>query len=238
MNKAPLHSCVGIDGCKNGWIAVSSPVSSLNKSKACYYKNLWELKRDFCNKSVVIIDMPIGLEVDRPNRLCDVEARKFLGTRSSTIFSPPCQAAIIAKSYEEAKDVNLKKTGKSISKQSWFISKKILETKNFVENQNEISLNEGHPECSFAEYAGSPIQENKKSPRGVLKRLKILTELRFNLPELAEMLSTKVEFCVDDLFDAAILCWTANRVYHQENRTFPVDQCINRKKTFNATIKI
>ena len=221
MKKNHLAYCIGVDGCKDGWIAVYCPVLNFSNAKANHYKTLSHLKNNFAKDSIVIIDMPIGLEVHKPNRSCDIEARNFLGKRSSTIFSPPCRDALNSKSYDEAKIINLKKTGKSISKQSWFLSSKILETKNFIETQSVLDIKEGHPECSFAECAGAPILDSKKSLHGIIKRLDILQKLNFNPSKLVEELSKKTQVKIDDLFDAAILCWTASRYASGDSKTLP-----------------
>ena len=221
MNKSPPTYCVGIDGCKDGWVVVYCPISSFDKAKVKHYEKLSQLDNYFNRPSVIIIDIPIGLETNKPNRSCDTAARKFLGRRSSTIFSPPCQDAIFSRDYEEAKTINMQKTGKSISKQSWFLSNKILEAKNLIESNRDIILKEGHPECSFAQYAGAPISDNKKRIRGIFKRLDILNKLNFNLQKLVEMLPENASLKIDDLFDAAILCWTASRYINGESRTLP-----------------
>ena len=238
MKKNLPTYCVGIDGCKDGWVVVHSPVSSFNKAKAQHYKTLSQLKNDFDSNSIFIIDMPIGLEVDKPNRSCDVEARKFLGHRRSTIFSPPCRDAINSKTYQEAKAININKTNKSISKQSWFLTKKILETQRFLDEISGLDLKEGHPECSFAEYAGIPIAEGKKKMHGIFKRLEILTELNFNVVKLVEMLPSRASIDVDDLLDAAILCWTANRFFYGENKTFPKLKRQNKHAKYEPFITV
>ena len=238
MKKNLPQYCVGIDGCKDGWVVVYCPALTFKKAKCQHYRKLSQLKSDFASDSIIVIDMPIGLEVNRPNRSCDIEARKFLGHRSSTVFSPPCQDAIFAKNYEEAKAINLHKTGKSISKQSWFLTKKILETKSFIEDEGTHNLMEGHPECSFTEYAGTPILENKKGMRGMFKRLDILTKLSFNLPKLVEMLPKSVGVEINDLFDATILCWTANRIFNGESKTFPRSETTNELSTNKFFINV
>ena len=219
MLKTLPNNCVGIDGCKDGWVVVSCKQSSFGDAKAHHYKKLSQLSDNFSNSSVIIVDIPIGLETTNSNRACDVEARKFLGKRSSTVFSPPCLDAIFCTSYNDAKAINISNTGKSISKQSWFLSKKILEAKEFSENQ--FNLKEGHPECSFAEYLGKPLFDNKKSIRGLFKRAHILEQLGFKIPILAEMLPEKTAIVADDLLDAAILCWTASKFYNGKSKKFP-----------------
>ena len=219
MGNPVISNCIGVDGCKDGWVVVSCPDSSFGEAKAQHYGKLSQLSEHFLKTSIVIIDIPIGLSATEPNRKCDVEARKFLGARSSTIFSPPCLAAIFSENYNDAKVVNLSNTGKSISKQSWFLSKKILEAKQFSETQ--FNLKEGHPECSFADFLGEPLIDKKKSMRGLFKRAQILEKLGFKIPILADMLPEKAAIGADDLLDAAILCWTANKFYNGKNKKFP-----------------
>ena len=123
MKKTNTLYCIGIDGCKDGWIAVYCPALAFERAKVVHYQTLYQLQDDFSENSIIVIDIPIGLERHKANRSCDIEARKLLRQRSSTVFSPPCRDAIYSNTYEEAKKINIQKTGKSISKQSWFISK-------------------------------------------------------------------------------------------------------------------
>ena len=49
----------------------------------------------------------------------------------------------------------------------------------------------------------------------------IPSELNFNLPHLVEMLPKNTKIGIDDLLDATILCWTANRFYKGVGQTLP-----------------
>lgn len=227
MRKIWPINCVGIDGCKDGWVVVSCSNSSFGTATAEHFKELSQLSEKISKDSIVIIDIPIGLEENIPNRACDIEARKFLGKRSSTIFSPPCIDALSCRSYNEAKTVNFSKTGKSISKQSWFLSKKILEARKFSEDH--FNLKEGHPECSFADFLGKPLYDKKKSMRGLFKRAHILEKLGFKIPLLAEMLPEKNNVEADDLLDASILCWAASKFYNGENKRFPESEILGKR---------
>jgi predicted RNase H-like nuclease len=127
--------------------------------------------------------------------------------------------AIFCENYNQAQAINLTNTGKSISKQSWFLSKKILEAREFSEKS--VKLKEGHPECSFAEFEGKPLIDKKKSTRGLFKRIHILEQLGFRPPLLAEMLPESTAIGADDLVDATILCWVASKFYNGESKKFP-----------------
>ena len=52
------------------------------------------------------------------------------------------------------------------------------------------------------------------------------------------MLPKNVGVGIDDLFDAAILCWTANRIFNGRNRTFPSLKVTNRLSTEKSFINV
>ena len=204
--------CLGVDGCVGGWLVVCVENGDFEDAQAFFLPNLLEL-RTFASSfdTEIVIDIPIGLENDKPSRICDIKGRKYLGVRSSTIFSPPCKDSLLAEDYTSAQNINLKRTGVSISKQSWFLSSKILEAQEEV--LNGIELKEGHPECSFAAFLGNiPIKDKKKSLKGIIKRVKCVTEIGFQLDKLTLSLPDRLSAKIDDLLDAAILSWTATRI--------------------------
>ena len=217
--KTIKHCCVGIDGCKNGWIAISSYPFSFENAKVSYINDLNRLDFLFPNSSTFLIDIPIGLKNDRGPRLCDVYAKKFLGLRKNSIFIPPCKDALLANSYEDANRTNKSKTGKGLSKQAWFLSKKIKEAENQVKAGTH--LKEGHPECSFTALMGSSPKASKKTLKGLFERINALTKLGFNLCYLADQVSSSIDASADDLLDAAILCWSASRLATGQGKTIP-----------------
>ena len=217
--KTTNQCCVGIDGCKSGWIAISSYPFFFKKAKVNYINDLKDLKLLFPDSSIFLIDIPIGLKNTRKSRLCDLHARKFLGLRKSSIFIPPCKDALLKDSYEEANETNKFKTGKGLSKQAWFLSKKIKEAERQIKSGTQ--LKEGHPECSFTTLMGSSPRASKKTLKGLFERINALTKLGFNLCDLAYQLSTPVDAAADDLLDAAALCWSASRLATGQGKTIP-----------------
>ena len=73
----------------------------------------------------IFIDIPIGLSSENFKRNIEEIMRKYLPKRGSTIFTPACRKAVYAENYDEAKANNKKILGKSLSIQSFNISKKI-----------------------------------------------------------------------------------------------------------------
>ena len=78
---------IGVDGCAGGWIAA---LRRDGRGEVDYQRvaRLEELFAGTSTPSVVAVDMPIGL-LERGARQCDVEARRLLGVRRSSVFTPP-----------------------------------------------------------------------------------------------------------------------------------------------------
>ena len=97
----------------------------------------------------------------------------------SSIFTVPCRAAIYADSYQEACEVNERKTGKKISKQIWNIVPKIREVDRCLRVRPELCRHvfESHPEVCFSVIKGGRLAYSKKKPEGVEERLKLLEKL-------------------------------------------------------------
>src|SRR5215471_17084563 len=105
-NTAPIglfamsnQTLVGVDGCPSGWIVVAESDDGLN---ACVYPDWMSVMRDHGRGSLIAVDIPIGLPA-RGARLCDIEARRYLGgPRGSSVFPTPVRECLIPGSYEEA----------------------------------------------------------------------------------------------------------------------------------------
>lgn len=87
----PDPQVVGIDGTRSGWVAVV-----LQGGAVAGIKNLTtiaECSERFPHAGLIAVDMPIGYPVDGP-RLADVEARRWVGPRASSIF-PACHPDLL-----------------------------------------------------------------------------------------------------------------------------------------------
>lgn len=144
-------------------------------------RNLTGLTKFLSGNERVLVDMPVGLlssgQIFAGNRPCDVDARKLLGRKHSSIFNPPCIEALQEKSYQQASATNFGILGKKLSKQSWNIVPKIREINAFL-HLNPLWRNkllEAHPELSFQKLNGdTPLQFSKKSSEGITERINIL----------------------------------------------------------------
>lgn len=203
----------GVDGCSAGWVAFKVELSSLTTSVETVDLTLWLTERP-PNLAVLCIDIPIGL-LDHP-RACDIEARKLLGRpRRSSVFPPPCRAALLGRDHASASDINERATSKRLTLQTWCISGKIEQVDDIITPQKQSWAFEVHPEVSFWALAGQhAMKHRKKRTDGVKERLKLL---RREFPEIERHLMNRPpDVGKDDLLDAAVAAWTAQRVHNRQ----------------------
>jgi predicted RNase H-like nuclease len=170
--------------------------------------------------AVIAVDMPIGLlSVATPGgRSCEILARRILGARSSSVFSAPTRAALVAfragTGYQATSTANRGGVASApgISRQTFAILPKIDEVDLALVAATQSTVREVHPELSFAEAnGGTPIMHSKKTAAGRTARAALLNRLGFVSP--LQLLGTKLpkDVKADDLLDACIACWTAER---------------------------
>ena len=154
---------VGVDGCRGGW------TTSAAEEPVVVFRTFDEILKKHKRK-VILVDLPVGLP--ETTRDLDRSARKKFDVQPSSIFSVPCRAAIYADSYQEACEVNERKTGKKISKQIWNIAPKIREVDRCLRVRPELCryVFESHPEICFSVIKGDRLTYSKKKPEGAEER--------------------------------------------------------------------
>ena len=145
----------GIDGCRAGWVLVTTPVAGDGASQVDVVRDLAEVVSDLDSGQLVAvaIDVPIGLPVSGP-RPCDVEARRLIGPRRSSVFPAPSRAVLEAETYAEALAMSRAISGKGLSKQLFGIIPKIREVDRLLTCERQRSIVETHPEVCFADIGG------------------------------------------------------------------------------------
>ncbi len=131
----------GIDGCRAGWVLVTVPVTldaaTVSGELPSFdpgtvgvrlVRRLEELGEDLDSGrlAAAAIDIPVGLPSCGP-RAADVEARRLLGSRRSSVFPAPARCVLGARTYEEACARSRAACGKAISRQLFNILPKIEE---------------------------------------------------------------------------------------------------------------
>jgi len=172
-------SSIGIDGCKNGWLAVNVTPDGFDVET---FNNIEEICAKYQEFDCMIIDMPIGLpeSVEEAELRPEAAARKRLLHRSPCIFNTPCRQSLFAENYSEASKINSAHLGKGLSKQSFAIMNKILELDNFLKQTPDYTnkIKESHPEVCFAMLnpTRNPINEAKNTAEGNKNRIKIMQQ--------------------------------------------------------------
>jgi predicted RNase H-like nuclease len=160
---------------------------------------------------LVAVDMPMGL-ADRERRRCDMEARRLLGPRRSSVFPTPVRAVLGCETYAEALAVSRAVCGRGLSKQAWFLVPKIRELDGLVRDLPAGVLSEVHPELAFAALAGGPLADPKRTAPGRAARLAALAPVIADLDALAARRLPGA--APDDVLDACALAWSARRLAH------------------------
>lgn len=190
----------GVDMASGGWAVVVLEGQRVAEAFRC------ETFADalLVDAEVIAVDVPIGLP-ERGPRPADLEARRFAGSRASSVFPTPPRAVLEAEDYAEARRVALELTGKSVSAQTYALGRRILEVDAHAATDERVI--EVHPEVSFAELARRPLS-SKHRLGGLVERRQLLVEAGIDVPEAARRIAEP------DLLDATIAAWTAARYAH------------------------
>ena len=216
---------IGVDGCKAGWLVVTSEdnLASLQFQIVGDLGNVLDGLDE--SNARVVIDVPIGLPPDGP-RVCDLQARRYLKKpRNSSVFPAPCRATLAAHTYGEACDLNSRASGKKVSQQMFHILDKIRDIDLFVTRDRQRWFREGHPELIFAVLSGNEqgLTHYKKTPEGEQERLAILEHFvpAFDVDDVRMQLGRGAA-ARDDIIDAAACLVTARRLASGDAMVLPV----------------
>lgn len=194
MSRAVRPAAVGVDGCPGGWLVASREGLALVASFADVLAT---------HAGAVAVDMPIGLPATW-GRSCDAAARRFLSPRGSTIFPTPPRALLDATTYEDASARSRRSFGKGLTKQTFHLFAKIRDVDAAMSPSLEHRAAEAHPECAFLALCGSHLPP-KRTAEGRAARLAALEPLFGPIP--LGIRGAKP----DDVLDAYVLVWTAER---------------------------
>lgn len=222
LDSAPFY---GVDACRAGWFFVGIDREMMFHFDAL--DNFNDIARLFARAELVLVDIPIGLRSEGPEeRRCDLEARRLLGPRRSSVFPAPSRPALDEASHERASTANRETTGRGLSAQSWGIVAKIREVDEFMRRENPGPLvREMHPEVAFWALNGrQPMKHAKKSGLGFTERLYVLARHFRHAPlclELARDEFRQKDVADDDILDAMVGAVTA--LQHPGLATVPAE---------------
>ena len=230
-----MRSVIGVDGCKKGWCAVIKDLDSGCKFQL--FKSISDIYNLAPSPLVITLDMPIGLldSAVKGGRSCEQTARDLLGSpRKNSVFSSPVRGAIEkASSYSDACSINRESSPDNIgiSQQAYGIFPKLREVDLFITPEKQSIIKEIHPELCFYELNERVAMKYSKSTyEGVSARKKLLETVGFGplINEYIERGATS-SFKMDDLLDACVACWTAERIYGGKAIASPEQSILDSK---------
>nr|WP_084861713.1 DUF429 domain-containing protein [Salibaculum halophilum] len=170
----------GIDGCRDGWVAVTVESGAFAAATCRHGADLRQMLSGLA-ADMAIIDIPIGLSSGPAGRSVEKAMRDLLRGKASSVFNAPCRQALDAASYEEASRRNAEVLDVGLSRQTYGIMPKIAEADRTIAGFGQDRVREGHPEVSFCVADGLPIVANKSTAKGMLWRAGVLQRLGFDL---------------------------------------------------------
>jgi predicted RNase H-like nuclease len=195
----------GVDGCREGWVAVL--LEARRFARAELAAGFADLLPHLAGAEVIAVDIPIGLPGGPDPRLADVEAKKLLGKKASSVFTTPPRAVLEASTYSEANRLSKHRFERGISAQSYALRTKIFEVDAAAANDDRIF--EVHPELSFTAMNGAPVTWSKKIWNGMATRLRLLDAAGITVPSDLDHAGA---IPPDDVLDAAAAAWSALRI--------------------------
>jgi predicted RNase H-like nuclease len=187
----------GVDGCRAGWVVATARVDGSGPTHVEVVATIAEVIGRALDGTLaaVGVDMPIGLPFEGP-RVCDVEARRRLGPRRSSVFPTPPRAVVVG--------CETWRPGLGLNKQTFNLLAKMREVDAVMTPALQDRMVEVHPELCFATMAGAPMVHPKRSAPGQAERA---LALRMKDPP-HRLPGTQV----DDVLDARAVLWTARRL--------------------------
>jgi len=199
----------GADGCRTGWV-----VCRRDADGALDIRVVKTLAEACEGLSILAVDMPIGfVDVPRPPRACEAEARKLLPGKASSVFPTPCRSVLACTTHAEA-NATSKALGIGINQQTFHLFPKMREVDALLRGSAKLRrvVFEAHPELAFARMnGGKPVLSKKRQPEGYAERLKLLARHGFRTK--VNRLSGAAR---DDILDAIAVCRTATLIARGE----------------------
>lgn len=213
---------VGVDGCRFGWICAEYRPEE-QQFAFTQHADFSLLIRSYSCAAVIAVDMPIGLTENMQPRQCDIEARKLIGPRRSSIFPAPDRRLLASLSYASANELSRDLCGKGLTRQSFAIFNKIAEVDRILSPELQSRVFEVHPEVCFWAAASRHLRCPKRKSEGYNERRSILEGIfpGVDIPTRTAAAKLLVRVGPDDVLDAMIAAWSAWRLAQGLSASLP-----------------
>ena len=195
---------VGLDGFRNGWVAVE--IAGRRHTISFLHDIAELLSRPFARAA---IDIPIGLP-EAGDRACDLAARTLLRPHAPRVFTGARRGVWTHRSQAEANRVLKARGEKMVSVQLWNLGPKIMQVDAVMAPRLQRRILEAHPELVFWRLNGHRPLPAKTEEGGIALRRKLL--LKAGFAELDEWLAvTRIGTGakIDDVLDACAVALAA-----------------------------
>lgn len=223
----------GVDGCPAGWISVIHPAGAAHAAELKFFPRFADVLDHEPQIRIIAVDIPIGLSkiATTGGRNADRLARANLGDRQSAVFSVPSRAAVACQDYREACDAALQTSDppRKVSKQTFNLFPKIREVDNLMSPELQNRVFECHPEVAFWALNGeAPLELAKKvksrpNPPGLEYRVRLLSRTGYLEELLTDSPFPTSKVGPDDMLDACVAAWSAERILAGTARCFPAE---------------
>lgn len=217
-----MANVAGVDGTPGGWAVVLSEGGRLSVRKIAALSDIVDAGAKL---DIVAVDVPIGLRdaYQTGGRACDIEARKQLRKRASSVFPAPVRPVLDASWWEDGCSRSRASAphGKAISKQAFAILPKIREVDHLLRSRPELRdvIREVHPELCFCELEGQPMVLSKRKRQGREHRKQALRRCFPDLDVILKAGHEQEHLPIVDILDAAVACWSALRLAEGRGRS-------------------
>lgn len=212
----------GADGCKGGWLLVhATGIGGLVSHDVC--SDATTLISRTAPDGILAIDIPIGIS-DRDRRQADVEAKREIGARRSSVFWSPVRAALGAATHAEANARNRAASGLGLSAQAFHIMQRIADVDAALRADARAAerVHEVHPEVCFTVMnGGRPMGHPKKRAEGHAERAALIATRFPGAFETIRAAYRAKQVASDDILDALVALWTAARIRDGMARALP-----------------
>jgi len=215
----------GVDGCPAGWLVVFRSLVDDDHS-ACIVESIETVMNSSKAPCVVAVDIPIGFPTISVTGGCaaEREARASLGQpRGSSVFPRPSRKTLKATTFPEACDIEFDNSNpqKRMTQQAFNLFFKLKEI-DLIAARYAGRLFECHPEVSFWVMNNrTAMCRSKATSSGREERRKHLQKHRYLDTFLTTRVSSAKEHALDDLLDACVAAWTAERIFRHKAIKFP-----------------
>lgn len=197
---------VGVDAARGAWLVVV--LDDGRFAGAVLARTIADILAMHSDARAIAVDIPLGV-IETYGRDADTAARRFVQPRGGAVFPTPPRLVVEAPDYDVARTICDERGWPRPSRQSYGMRHRILEADRAAHLDERLI--EVHPEVSFRELLGRPL-EKKKTLLGQTQRFDALVSAGIHLDPAAVN---------DDLLDASVAAWTAARYARGEALPLP-----------------